>query len=81
VRAIQSCYERELKRSPGLKGRLVVRFTLAPSGRTQDVEFEQNELNDAVAGCIRVVVRGWTFPLRPEAEVTIAYPFVFAPAS
>jgi hypothetical protein len=79
--AIQNCYERELKRNPSLKGRLVVRFTIGTSGRTTEIEFEQNDLNDSVASCVRAVIRGWLFPFRPDEDVTVAYPFVFAPAS
>lgn len=80
--AIQSCYERELKRNPSLKGRVVVRFTITPQGSTTDIDIEENTLgNDAVASCIRTVIRGWRFPFKPDSEVPVAYPFVFAPAS
>jgi len=80
--AIQACYERELKRNPSLKGRVVVRFTITTQGSTTDIEIEENSLgNDAVASCIRTVIRGWRFPFKPDSEVPVAYPFVFAPAS
>ncbi|MBX5483853.1 MAG: TonB family protein [Myxococcaceae bacterium] len=81
LKAIQACYEKELKRNPSLKGRVVVRFTITPSGRVGTVEIEENSLNDAVANCIRTYIRGWVFPFKPEDEVPIAYPFVFSPAS
>ncbi|MDD1713601.1 MAG: AgmX/PglI C-terminal domain-containing protein, partial [Methanoregulaceae archaeon] len=32
--AIQSCYEKELKRNPSLKGKVVVRFNITTNGRT-----------------------------------------------
>jgi TonB family protein len=80
--AIQGCYERELKRNPSLKGRVVIRFTITPQGTTSDIDVEENTLgNDAVASCIRTVIRGWRFPFKPEGEVPVSYPFVFAPAS
>lgn len=79
--AIQGCYEKELKRNPGLKGKVVVRFAITPAGRTSDIDIEENTLgNEAVASCIKTVVRGWIFPFKPESEVPVAYPFVFAPA-
>ena len=79
--AIQGCYEKELKRNPTLKGKVVVRFSITPAGRTSDIEIDENTLNnEAVASCIRTVVRGWVFPFKPESEVPVAYPFVFAPA-
>ena len=80
--AIQNCYERELKRNPSLKGKVVVRFAITPSGRVNDIEIEENSLgNEAVSSCIRTVVRTWIFPFKPEADVPVAYPFVFSPAS
>jgi hypothetical protein len=79
--AIQSCYEKELKRNPTLRGRIVVRFVITPQGRAQEIDIEENTLgNEGVAACIRNVVRSWTFPFSPSGGVTVAYPFVFAPA-
>jgi TonB family protein len=81
LKAIQHCYEKELKRNPSLKGKVVVRFSIMPSGRTGDIEIEENTLgNDAVGACIRTAIRGWTFPFKPDDEVPVAYPFVFSPA-
>ena len=37
--------------------------------------------NEAVASCIRTVVRTWVFPFKPKSDVPVAYPFVFSPAS
>ncbi|MBX7096481.1 MAG: AgmX/PglI C-terminal domain-containing protein [Myxococcaceae bacterium] len=80
--AIQGCYEKELKRNPSLKGKVVVRFEIGTNGRPQDVEIEENSLgNDAVASCIRTLIRGWVFPFKPEAPAPVAFPFVFSPAS
>lgn len=80
--AIQQCYEKELKRNPSLKGKVVVRFSITTSGRTGDIDIEENTTgNEAVASCIRTTIRGWVFPFKPESDVPVAYPFVFAPAS
>jgi TonB family protein len=80
--AIQNCYERELKRNPSLKGRVVVRFSITPAGRSAEIEIEENSLgNEAVASCIRTVIRTWVFPFKPSSGVTVSYPFVFSPAS
>jgi outer membrane biosynthesis protein TonB len=82
LKAIQNCYERELKRNPKLKGKVVVRFSITRAGRTSDIEIEEDTLGDeAVASCIRTVMRGWVFPFKPDDEVPVAYPFVFSPAS
>ncbi len=82
IKSIQGCYEKELKRNPSLKGKVVVRFSITPQGRSSDIEIEQDTLgNDAVSSCIKTVIRGWVFPFKPESEVPVAYPFVFSPAS
>ncbi len=80
--AIQQCYEKELKRNPTLKGKVVVRFNITPAGRTSEIDIEENTLgNEAVASCIKTTIRGWVFPFKPGSDVAVAYPFVFAPAS
>jgi TonB family protein len=81
LRAIQNCYEKELKRNPSLKGKVVVRFSIKPSGKTGDIEIEENTLgNEAVGSCIRTVVRSWAFAFKPDDDVPVVYPFVFSPA-
>ncbi|MCP3167531.1 AgmX/PglI C-terminal domain-containing protein [Myxococcus qinghaiensis] len=78
--AIQSCYEKELKRNPNLKGKVVVRFSITPSGRVGDFDIDENTLgSEAVASCIRAAIRGWVFPFKPESAATVSYPFVFSP--
>ncbi len=80
--AIQGCYEKELKRNPSLKGKVVVRFTISTSGRATDIELEENTLgNEAVGACIKTTIRGWVFPFKPPSDVPVAYPFVFSPAT
>ncbi|MCA2980520.1 MAG: AgmX/PglI C-terminal domain-containing protein [Myxococcaceae bacterium] len=82
IRAIQGCYEKELKRNPSLKGKVVVRFSITTGGRASSIEIDQDTLgNDAVSSCIKTVIRGWVFPFKPESDVEVAYPFVFSPAS
>jgi hypothetical protein len=81
IKSLQSCYEKELKRNPSLKGKLVVRFSIMPSGRTGDIDIEEDTMgNDAVGACIRSYIRGWVFPFKPDSEVPVSYPFVFSPA-
>jgi hypothetical protein len=80
IRAIQGCYERELKRNTSLRGKVTVRFTIGDSGKVSDVEIEENTIgNDAVVSCIKTTVRLWVFPIKGN-ECPVAYPFLFAPA-
>src|SRR6516164_4164570 len=79
--AIRSCYERELKRNPGLKGKVVMRFNITPAGRAGDVRIEENTLgSNEVASCIQGLMRSWIFPFKPPDEVPVQYPFLFTSA-
>lgn len=81
LRAIQSCYEDELARDPSLQGRIVVRFTIEPSGTVSAVTATRNEMGSpAVAGCLVRVIRRLRFDPGPQGgSVSFAYPFVFHP--
>ena len=79
--AIRGCYERELKRNPGLKGKVVVRFNITPAGRAGDVRIEENTLgSNEVASCIQGLMRSWIFPFKPPDEVPVQYPFLLTSA-
>lgn len=76
--AVQSCYERQLKRQPTLAGRLVIRFDITPRGRVGKVGFEEDTLRSpAVEGCIAALMRGWVLPFQPEDDTPVAMPFIF----
>ncbi|MBL8949505.1 MAG: TonB family protein [Myxococcaceae bacterium] len=80
--AIVACYEKELKRNPSMKGKVVVRFSISTSGRATEIEIEENSLgNDAVGACIKSIIRTWVFPFKPDSDVPVAFPFVFSPAT
>lgn len=77
--AVQSCYERELKRTPTLAGRLVIRFVVDTRGRVGQVGFTEDTLrNPAVEQCISGLMRAWVLPFTPEDEVPVALPFIFS---
>lgn len=79
--AVQSCYERELKRSPTLAGRLVIRFVVDTRGHVARVGFDEDTLGSvAVEQCISGLMRGWVLPFTPEDEVPVALPFIFSAA-
>lgn len=80
--AIQSCYERELKRTPNLAGRLVIKFAITSRGRISTVDFEENSLRSVpVQQCISGLMRTWVLPFAPEDEVPVTLPFIFSAAS
>jgi TonB family protein len=58
--AIQFCYQRELKRSPNLKGKVVVRFVITPQGAIESVTILASTLsNPTVENCIAERIKRW----------------------
>jgi hypothetical protein len=58
--AIQYCYERELKRNPELKGKVVVRFAILANGATSQVTIVSSSLqNENVERCILSRISRW----------------------
>lgn len=64
----------------GASGKLVVEFSIAPSGKVNDPRPKEHSSNAALDGCIARTFAGFTFP-RPRGGVTmgVVYPFGFAP--
>jgi len=82
LRAIQRCYENELRRNPTLSGKVVVEFTIQPTGSVTEARATANTTNDeAVASCVLSTIRRFRFndPAPEGGSVTFSYPFVFAP--
>ena len=58
--AIQYCYQRELKRNPNLRGKVVVRFVITPQGTIASVTVLSSNLgNPAVESCIAERIKRW----------------------
>lgn len=58
--AIQFCYQRELRRSPNLKGKVVVRFVITPQGTIESVAILASTLgNPTVENCIAERIKRW----------------------
>jgi TonB family protein len=81
LRAIQVCYENQLRRNPGLQGKVTVEFTIEQSGTVSKANATGNTTNDpAVAACVVDTVKRFRFNPGPSGgSVTYSYPFVFAP--
>lgn len=81
IKAIQACYERELRRNPSLAGKVTVEFTIQPRGNVTDAKVAANTTgDDSVAQCVMETVQRFRFNPGPEGgSVSYSYPFVFAP--
>lgn len=79
--SIKRTYLKHLKRDPGLKGKVTVRYTISAQGTVTKVEVLENTTGStALAQDIVRQVRFWRFEAIPEGDVTVTYPFVFVPS-
>jgi TonB family protein len=79
--SIYSVYNRALRVDPTLRGKIVLRLTIAPSGKVTRCELVSNELGDPALGQKIVSrVRLFDFGARDVEAVTITYPIDFLPA-
>jgi len=78
--ALQQCYERALKRSPDLAGRISLLVDINPDGSPDNVKATADTLqSDQVNSCIEQTVREWTFPEPNDGAARIQKPLSFSP--
>lgn len=81
---IRQCYEAARRRNPGLKGKVVVKFTIQPNGIVSYAGIASSTVGDsALESCMVSRVRTWVFP-KPEAPVVTevsSYPFFLNPGN
>lgn len=75
----RACYQKELNRSPGLGGKLVVRFKIGSDGAVQTAANAGGSTlsHDAVEQCVKSNVMRLKFPPK-GAIANVTYPFVFS---
>ena len=76
---IQSCYEQRLKERDTLRGKLIARFDIGPSGKVIGASADGVGDRELIA-CVVGVVRKWEFE-KPQSggKLRIAYPFLLQP--
>jgi TonB family protein len=79
--SIYSVYNRALRKNPTLQGKVVLRLTIAPSGKVTRCDIVSSELDDPALGSkITSRVKLFNFGAKDVNEVTITYPIDFLPA-
>ena len=75
---LEAAYSVALRRNPGLKGKLLIRFRIDASGKIQQSEAMEASFRDApfTATVVEKVLR-WTFEPTGGRTVEVLYPFVF----
>lgn len=76
--AIKACYEHALKRTPGVAGKIVARWTIDGAGKVAAFAWQNDQLHSAAFNtCARHVVETLRFAPAKGDPVTVTFPFVF----
>lgn len=79
--SIYAVYNRELRRNPGLQGRVVLEITIAPSGRVTKVKILSSELKDKkLERKLISRIKLFNFGAKKVDSVTVTYPLEFFPS-
>lgn len=79
--AIRYAYNRELRKNPALRGKIVLTFTIAAAGNVTACRVEESAMDwPPLEEALVRMVRKWTFPEIPQGDVTVSYPLVFFPS-
>ena len=76
---IRYCYEHELTRTPGIFGKIMMKWVISGEGKVNQSQVAESQMkNSNVEQCIARKIQGWVFP-KPKGGgiVVVSYPFVF----
>ena len=79
--AVESCYKKESRINPNLKGSITAQFTIRPDGRVSGVRISESTLkNRNVENCVSKRIRSWRFDKidNKEGNVTARYKWIFS---
>ncbi len=78
--AMKKCYERELKKNPGLEGKVVLTVVIKSDGKVGRANAKGKSLRNArVNDCIEREARGMKFPKPKGGSVIVNNPYTFTP--
>ena len=75
---LEALYSAAFRRDPAIRGKLLVRFRIDPSGRVLRAEPGGSPLqDDTFVESVLTKIRGWTFDPTDGRTVEVLYPFIF----
>lgn len=79
---IRACYEKALKSNPKLEGKIVVHFTIGPTGGVSEADEKSDPAfpEAAVTRCVLAVFKALKFPPHAGGPTAVNFPVVFKPA-
>ena len=79
---LEGVYANAIRQNGDLKGRILVRFRINPSGKIDAAESVEESFRDAAfVNAVLLKVRRWTFEPAEGRTVEVLYPFVFVAPS
>lgn len=79
MQQIRYCYERELSKTPGIYGKVKMKWVITAEGRVSQSQVAETQMkNAAVENCMKRRIKTWRFP-KPKGGgiVLVTYPFIF----
>jgi hypothetical protein len=76
---IRGCYEEGLRLNPNLRGRVAVRFVIAPNGAVVNAANAGSDVGGPVTACILRSMYDLSFPATEGGIITVTYPFKLGP--
>lgn len=78
---LYSLYDRERRKNPGLKGKIVLEITISPSGKVTAVKIVSSELNSpSLEQRLISRIKTFNFGERAVKSITVTYPIEFLPS-
>lgn len=78
---LYSLYERERRKNPSLKGKIVLEITIAPNGKVTAVKVVSSELNSPrLESRLVSRIKTFNFGEQPVKSITVTYPIEFLPS-
>jgi hypothetical protein len=76
INEVRSCYNAGLTKDPNLEGRVLIKFTILPTGKVTNAMVAENTTKSTpVADCIAKAVKRWSFPKVAKGTAIVTYPF------
>ena len=78
---LYSIYNRERRKNPGLKGKIVLEITIAPSGKVTSVKIISSELNSSsLEQRLLSRIKMFNFGVKKVETIKVTYPIEFLPS-
>jgi hypothetical protein len=75
---LRPCFDQEVRRVPGLRGRFTVSFSVSNAGRVYGARVQGGPVSPALDACVRATVATFSFPQFSGLPLQVEYPFTIS---